>query len=174
MHNLTISYYHVGRKDEALKLREEVLALRRKVLGPEHSDTLWAMTNLADSYGAAGRKDEAFKLREQVLMLTEKMSNVHQDNAMLQNGLAWDIVTSEEIEPRDLNVAEKLATRANEASEDKDANCLDTLALVLFMQGKKEAAIKRQEQAVSMVEDKRKPEFQKTLDSYRQGILPKP
>ena len=36
-------------QDEALKLREQVLALRRKVNGPEHPATLMAMDNLADS-----------------------------------------------------------------------------------------------------------------------------
>ena len=45
--------------DEALKLREEVLALYRKVRGPEHPETLVAMTTLANSYSAAGRPDDA-------------------------------------------------------------------------------------------------------------------
>ncbi len=69
MANLANSYFDAGRKDEALKLREEVLALSRKVLGPEHPDTLGAMRNLAISYLDAGRKDEAIKLREEVLPL---------------------------------------------------------------------------------------------------------
>ena len=50
MGNLAISYFAAGRRDEALKLREEVLALSRKVNGPEHPDTLGAMNNLAISY----------------------------------------------------------------------------------------------------------------------------
>ena len=43
----------------ALKLREEVLTLRRKVLGPMHPDTLKAMSNLALSYADVGRLGEA-------------------------------------------------------------------------------------------------------------------
>ena len=35
-------------------MREEVLALSRKVNGPEHPDTLGAMNNLATSYLDAG------------------------------------------------------------------------------------------------------------------------
>jgi len=41
--------------------------LRRKVLDPEHPDTLMAMNNLAIGYQDAGRKDEALKLFESAL-----------------------------------------------------------------------------------------------------------
>ena len=54
-------------RDEALKLREEMVPLFRKVLGPESPETLNAMLDLARSYSHVGRKDEAFKLRDEVL-----------------------------------------------------------------------------------------------------------
>ena len=89
MHNLAISYYAAGRRDEALKLREEVLALSRKVLGPEHPDTLMAMNNLANSYDDAGRRDEALKLREEVLALRRKVIGPeHPDTLVAMNNLA--------------------------------------------------------------------------------------
>src|SRR5439155_8089208 len=69
MHNLAISYDKAGRLDEALKLQEEVLALRRKALGPGHTETLRAMNNLACSLQLAGRFEEALKLLEEVLAL---------------------------------------------------------------------------------------------------------
>ena len=65
MNNLANSYFTAGRRDAALKLREGVLALYRKVSGPEHPDTLTAMGNLAQSYANAGRQDEANKLQEE-------------------------------------------------------------------------------------------------------------
>jgi thioredoxin-like negative regulator of GroEL len=46
MHNLALSYAQAGRRDEALKLWEQVLAQRRKVNGPEHPETLWEMIDL--------------------------------------------------------------------------------------------------------------------------------
>jgi hypothetical protein len=67
MINLSTFYATAGRREEALKLREEVLTLCNKVLGPQHRDTLKAMYNLAQSYGAAGRLGEALKLREELL-----------------------------------------------------------------------------------------------------------
>jgi tetratricopeptide (TPR) repeat protein len=72
MQNVAIAYQDVGRKDEAIKLQEEVLTLRRKVLGPEHPDTLVAMNNLAIAYQDAGRKAEALNLFESALAVALK------------------------------------------------------------------------------------------------------
>jgi hypothetical protein len=36
MNNLAISYYQAGRASEALKLFEQLVPLRVKVLGPKH------------------------------------------------------------------------------------------------------------------------------------------
>jgi tetratricopeptide (TPR) repeat protein len=73
MGDLASLYDQAGRREEALKLREQVLALRRKVSGPEHPDTLWAMFALANSYDQAGRREEALKLREDLLVLRRKV-----------------------------------------------------------------------------------------------------
>ena len=58
MTDLADSYTEAGRRDEALKLHEEVLPLLRKVNGPEHPDTLDAMNSLADFYFTDGRIQE--------------------------------------------------------------------------------------------------------------------
>jgi hypothetical protein len=42
------------------------------------------------------------------------------------------------------------------------------------MRGKKEEAIQIQQRAVTAGEDQGKSGYQKTLESYRKGILPKP
>ena len=70
MHGLAAAYFNAGRKDEALKLQEELRPILRKVYGPKHLNTLSAMNNLATFYSAVGRKDEALKLREEVLELS--------------------------------------------------------------------------------------------------------
>src|SRR5438093_980333 len=89
MNNLAISFQIVGRQEEALRLREQVLALRRKTLGPEHPETLGALDNLANSYHAAGRQDEAVKLLEEVLPLCRKvLGPEHPDTLGAMNNLA--------------------------------------------------------------------------------------
>jgi len=87
---LAISYHDAGRREEALKLREEVLALCRKVLGPQHPDTLRIMHNLALSYSDAGRREEALKLREEVLALRRKvLGPEHRDTLLAMDNLAY-------------------------------------------------------------------------------------
>ena len=67
MHYLAISYFVLGRHDDAIKLREEVLAARRRILPPDHPDTLASMGDLAILYYIRGRYADAIKLQEEVL-----------------------------------------------------------------------------------------------------------
>jgi eukaryotic-like serine/threonine-protein kinase len=69
MHNLANSYATLGRHADALKLREETLALMKAKLGPDHPDTLKSMHNLASSYADFGRHTDALKLFEETLTL---------------------------------------------------------------------------------------------------------
>jgi len=105
--------------------------------------------------------------------LAGKISDANKDNPMLQNELAWKIATDKSIKKRDLNLAEKMANRANDATKGKDAAILDTLARVMFMQGKKDQAIALQEKAVNLVDGNDKDTFQDTLDAYKKGELSK-
>ena len=50
-----------------------MLALRRKVLGDEHPDTLAAMSNVALSYKELGDLEKAARVEEEVLALQRKV-----------------------------------------------------------------------------------------------------
>ena len=71
MHNLALFYFNADRWVEALKMREELLALSRRVNGPEHPNTLLAMGNMARSYVNAGRWDEAMKMQEEEVLAAQ-------------------------------------------------------------------------------------------------------
>ncbi len=90
MNDLAISYDEAGRRDEALKLRELVLTLRRKVIGPEHPDTFVAMENLATSYAEAGRQQEAISLLAQVCELNPKNTEAALTLATFQTWFGQD------------------------------------------------------------------------------------
>src|SRR5207237_6990807 len=105
--------------------------------------------------------------------LAAALSDAQKDNAMLQNELAWKIVSDSSIEQRDLELAEKIANRANEAAKSKDPAIMDTLARVLFMKGKKEQAVALQGKAVDLAEGGMKKSLEKSLESYKNGELPK-
>lgn len=100
------------------------------------------------------------------------LSEANTDNAMLQNQIAWTIATNKELEKRDLTVAEKIAERGNKAAKGKDANILDTLARIQFMNGKMNEAIETQQKAVDLAEGEAKEKFTEFLTSYKQGKLP--
>jgi hypothetical protein len=102
-----------------------------------------------------------------------RLSESQADNSMLLNELAWRIATGKGIEERDLDLAEKIARRANETTKHKNAEILDTLARVLYMKGEKDSAIEYQAKAVDFAEGSRKKQFQGTLDSYKKGDKPK-
>jgi tetratricopeptide (TPR) repeat protein len=101
--------------------------------------------------------------------LAEQVSDAHPENASVQNELAWKIVSDVTNEKPDLGLAEKIAARAVEASKSQDANILDTLACVLFMEGKQDRAVTIEEQAANLGEGYSKQGFQKTLESYKKG-----
>lgn len=104
--------------------------------------------------------------------LAAGISDAHKGNADLQNMLAWDLATVPDAAHLDLALAETIATRANEAVKGEKAPILDTLARVLFMQGKEQKAIELEEKAVSLAEGSEKADLQKTLDSYKKSQLP--
>ena len=97
------------------------------------------------------------------------------EDAAVQNEIAWDLVTNPDFAAKpNLELAALCAERSVKLAEGSDkAASLDTLARVRFMQGKKEEAIKLQEQALSLANDEIKAETSKTLESYKKGVLPK-
>jgi tetratricopeptide (TPR) repeat protein len=50
---------------------QRALAIREKVLGPEHPDTAHSLNNLAELYRAQGRPDEAAPLYQRALAICE-------------------------------------------------------------------------------------------------------
>jgi tetratricopeptide (TPR) repeat protein len=75
------------------------------------------------------------------------VENNFDDSAAL-NMIAWTIADTEGLEVRDLDLAMKAATQANELTDKENAAILDTLARVYFEKGDFEGAVKWQKQAV--------------------------
>ncbi|KIW79863.1 hypothetical protein Z517_06478 [Fonsecaea pedrosoi CBS 271.37] len=78
-----------GWMKDALPLMEEVVALRKSVLGADHPDTLTSMGNLANRYSEAGRRVEALSLTEEVVVLYKsKLGADHPDTLRSIHNLA--------------------------------------------------------------------------------------
>ena len=100
------------------------------------------------------------------------LSDAHPDNALVQNDLAWTIAAQPGLEQRDLALAEKMALRANAATQGRKVAVLDTLARVQFMNGKKAEAIATEQKALDIAPDEQKDFIKKCLASYQAGKLP--
>src|SRR5262245_30068044 len=61
------------RDKEAEALHREALEIRRRVLGPEHPDTLTSMNNLALSYSGQGRYKEAEVMYQEALEIRKRV-----------------------------------------------------------------------------------------------------
>jgi tetratricopeptide (TPR) repeat protein len=65
--DLAGSYIALRQQDEAIKLRQEALALCRTTLGPDHRRTLDCMFNLAVAYERQSRYEDFFKVADETL-----------------------------------------------------------------------------------------------------------
>ena len=82
-----------------------------------------------------------------------KLSDAHPGDSQMQNQLAWELAKRKDIAGPALETAAKIARQAVDETQGKNGAILDTLARVLFVQGKKEQAIEFQKKAVQQTED---------------------
>jgi thiol-disulfide isomerase/thioredoxin len=93
----------------------------------------------------------------------------HWDEYKALNTLAWRTVDTKGIKTRDLEFALKLALRANELTEEKNASILDTLARVYYEMGDLDQAIEWQRKAVyHATKEATKFELNEVLIKYEQ------
>ena len=105
--------------------------------------------------------------------LATKIGEKEPEGSPQLNQLAWKLATDEGLEPRDLNLAETLILKALKGDGAKDASILDTKARIQFLKGDKEGAVKTEEEAVKLAGDRLKSSLEKTLNSYKEGKVPK-
>lgn len=93
-------------------------------------------------------------------------------SAQLLNELAWQMALDESLGGADLAKAESVGRLASAAADGREPAILDTLARILFREGKSAEAIETEEKAVKLAGDPLKGQLEKTLESYRKGDLP--
>ena len=71
LNNLAALYNRTGRAAEAEPLYARALALKEKLLGPEHPDVAVTLNNLAVLLKALGRRDEAAEAYRRALAIFE-------------------------------------------------------------------------------------------------------
>jgi thiol-disulfide isomerase/thioredoxin len=174
--------YKAGRVPNEARLRSLAGEVSRSIQKHEWSKAESALAELEkafpngdrvqiDSYRfsiLAGRGDY-----DGAVKIASRLAQAPEEKAMMLNSLAWSIAIRGGATAPELDLAEKIARGANEATKGSNAEILDTLARVLFLKGQKESAVELQEKAVSFAKGHRKTQFQETLDSYKKDTLPK-
>jgi len=77
------AYEDLGLYPEAAKQHEAALDLRRRVLGPEHPDTLRSMNNLALVYADEGKYAQAETLHSQALEIERRVLGPEHPNTLM-------------------------------------------------------------------------------------------
>ena len=121
------------------------------------------------------KKDSAAAMK-----LAGKLGDKAYDDGESLNEIAWYIATADGLENRDLALADKFASRANELCDGEYPPILDTLARIKFMRGEKDSATELQQKAVDLIENAEEGEFDESdkatidaaLKSYQEGKLP--
>jgi serine/threonine protein kinase/Tfp pilus assembly protein PilF len=86
---LAVAYDAIGRTDLGLTHAEVALALRRRLLGEEHPDTLEAMTNLGHLLQTQGRHVDAERLYRDALERSRRvLGDDHPDTLRVLNSLS--------------------------------------------------------------------------------------
>jgi len=82
-------YREQGMHDDAVRLLEEAVDVRKRVLGPEDEDCLGSMANLAAAYGGKGEYARAATLQEEVLACSRRvLGEEHPHTLTSMNNLA--------------------------------------------------------------------------------------
>ncbi|MCE9548558.1 MAG: redoxin family protein [Planctomycetia bacterium] len=92
----------------------------------------------------------------------------YRDNPNILNLMAWSLVDPENTPAKpDLDLALKVATRANELSKGESAEIMDTLARIYFNRGDVDKAIEWQTKAVDKSSANDKEQLTKSLAEYK-------
>ena len=166
--NLAIGYRMAGRVEDAIRLWEQTLEARERVLGPEHPHTLASRNNLAGGYRDAGRIADAIRLVEQTLEAMERLLGPeHPDTLASRSNLAEGYRDAGRVED-----AMRLGEQTLEAMEHLlgpehpgTLTSRNNLAAGYRMAGRIDEAIRLDEQTLEAMERVLGPEHPDTLAS---------
>jgi tetratricopeptide (TPR) repeat protein len=155
---------YAGKKQWTSALRDYAESLK------EEPESLQALRERADIYEAQARWKTAARDLEKAVRLGESESS-QKGFSILLNGLAWLRATCPDKTVRDGEEALRLARRACDLSQWRDANAIDTLAAAYAEKGRFQEAAAFQEEAMWMgkLDDKIRTGMAERLALYRRN-----
>jgi len=148
LNNLAAALHQQRKPAEAERLFWEVLAVRRKLLGPEHPDLAESLNNLAAARMAQGRHQEAEPLlREAWAMRMKILGSNHPIVAETKMNLAVALQNSDRLNAAEILLREVLTDETN-LSERVRADVANNLGTVLLEQGRPSEALSLLQEAL--------------------------
>jgi hypothetical protein len=144
LHNAALFMLYRGQWNKAEELQVQAAAMRRRVLGEEHPDTLTSMANLASTFWNQGRWTEAEKLEVQVIEMSSRvLGEEHPDTLTSMANLAstfWNQGRWTEAEKLEVQVME---TRKRVLGEEHPSTLtsMNNLAFTLKSHGRDDEAL---------------------------------
>ena len=172
--NLGNTYLAMERYEDAARMFETSLPLKRRMLGLQHPWTGIAMSGLAEAYLKLGRRDDANPILRE--LMDYNIASAERSNArpVYLNNVAWLLLTHEIEELRDPQRALEFAQRACEAEENADGenlwSCLDTLALAQHQAGHHAAAVEIQQRVLALMPPGTEVGAQQRLAEYQAAL----
>jgi hypothetical protein len=160
------AYSALGRHEDALKLRLELVALYTKQFGPDHPDTLSCRFNLAVSFHAVGRDDDALKLNEETLaLMKERLGPDHPDTLKSMDNLACSYAEAGRLTEALKLHTEALALLKVKRGPDHPETllCMNNLCACYRALGRHDDAVRLGEETVARLRDKLGPGHRHTL-----------
>jgi tetratricopeptide (TPR) repeat protein len=139
-YNYAVCLHGNGQLNEAAAELRSLLEVRKRVLGPAHTDTYWTVFRLAFALNALGQTTESKAIVDDFFSHVEMRRIAN--NALLLNAFAYFTLRMPHAEMRDIERTLEMATKACELTEYKDANIVDTLAAVYTRIGQRQQARK--------------------------------
>jgi len=87
LHEQVVQLSNAGHYADAIPIAKDALAIREKVLGPDHSDVATSLANLAGVYEREGRYAEVETLYKRSLAIREKALGL--DHPLVANSLSY-------------------------------------------------------------------------------------
>ncbi len=152
MSSLALTLERQGKYVKAEVLYRESWEANRRIRGPDHPHTQITMNSLLRILTTQGKVEETRPLVVERLARLKRVAQRPDADARTLSAYAWELVTCELEDLRDPQAALPIAQRAVALDGDKDANLLDTLALVYQLNGDLESAVATQRQAIALAE----------------------
>jgi len=149
-------FAHQGKHAEAESLQSECLEIQRRVLGPEHPDTLLSMGNLANLYSALGKHAEEETLMIQALGVQRRvLGPEHPETLRMMNNLAamyWQLNKLDRSIPL-FEEALMLTMNSLGVGHPETLNTLANLGVNYMVAGRLEEALPLLEESYRAVKD---------------------